>query len=164
LRADAVVVGAGMAPATDWLRGTPVPLHDGVVTDSRCRTDVPGILAAGDCARWWHVGYGGLVRIEHWDTARRHGAAAAAAVLGEGEPFAPLPFFWSDQHGVKFQWVGYAPSWDAVELEHGDEPHAFTARYRSGDRLVAVLGAGQPRAVAAARRELQPTVGRELTT
>jgi NADPH-dependent 2,4-dienoyl-CoA reductase/sulfur reductase-like enzyme len=158
--ADAVVVGAGMLPATDWLRDSPLRLGDGVVTDSTCRTNVPGVLAAGDCARWWHRGYGVAMRVEHWDTAGRHGAAAAAAALGDDTPFAPLPFFWSDQHGVKLQWVGHAPAWDEVQIEDVDPPRAFVARYRRGGRMVATLGAGQPRAVAAARRELR-SVDRE---
>jgi NADPH-dependent 2,4-dienoyl-CoA reductase/sulfur reductase-like enzyme len=153
--ADAVVVGAGMVPATDWLRGSPVRLDDGVITDSACRTEVPGVLAAGDCARWWHPGYRTAMRVEHWDTAARHGAAAAAGALGDAAPFAPLPFFWSDQHGVKLQWVGHAPAWDEVEIDDVDPPRAFVARYRRGGRLVAALAAGQPRALAAARRELK---------
>jgi 3-phenylpropionate/trans-cinnamate dioxygenase ferredoxin reductase subunit len=153
--ADAVVVGAGMRPATRWLDGSPVRVDGGVVTDSACRTGVPGVLAAGDCARWWNPRYGAHMRVEHWDTARRHGTAVAGAALGDETPFAPLPFFWSDQHGVKLQWVGHAPAWDAVEIEDADPPGAFVARYRLGGRLVAAFAAGAPRAIAAARRELQ---------
>jgi NADPH-dependent 2,4-dienoyl-CoA reductase/sulfur reductase-like enzyme len=154
VRAATVLVGAGMRPATRWLTGSPLRLDDGIVTDSACRTDVPGVLAAGDCARWHNPRYGERMRVEHWDTARRHGTAAARAALGDDAPFAPLPFFWSDQHGVKLQWVGYAASWDEVEIEDGDEP-GFVARYRRGGRVVAVFAAGRPRAIAAARRELQ---------
>jgi NADPH-dependent 2,4-dienoyl-CoA reductase/sulfur reductase-like enzyme len=157
LDADAVLVGAGMRPATDWLAGSPIRVDDGIVTDSACRTDAPGVLAAGDCARWWHPGYERLMRVEHWDTARRHGAAAAASALGDGEPFAPLPFFWSDQHGVKLQWVGYAPAWDDIDIEDADDGHGFVARYRLGGRLMGVFAAGQPRAIGAARRELKST-------
>jgi 3-phenylpropionate/trans-cinnamate dioxygenase ferredoxin reductase component len=155
--ADAVVVGAGMRPATGWLAGSGVRVDDGVVTDAACRTDAPGVLAAGDCARWHNARYGRLMRVEHWDTARRHGAAAAAAALGDDMPFAPLPFFWSDQHGVKLQWVGYAPAWDEVEIDDEDPPPGFVARYRLDGRLAAVFAAGRPRALGAARRELQAT-------
>jgi NADPH-dependent 2,4-dienoyl-CoA reductase/sulfur reductase-like enzyme len=155
LSADAVVVGAGMVPATDWLRDSPLRLEDGVVTDAACRTNVPGVLAAGDCARWWHPRYGVSLRIEHWDTAGRHGAAAAGSVLGDDSPFAPLPFFWSDQHGVKLQWVGYAPAWDEVQIDDVDPPRSFSARYLRDGRLLGVLATGQPRVVAAARKELQ---------
>jgi 3-phenylpropionate/trans-cinnamate dioxygenase ferredoxin reductase subunit len=161
VHADTVVVGAGMAPATGWLEDTPLRLDDGIVTDSACRTGVPGVLAAGDCARWWHPGYRESIRVEHWDTAARHGAAAAAAALGDDRPFAPLPFFWSDQHGVKLQWLGYARSWDSVEIEDLDPPRRFSARYHRGGRLAAVLAAGQPRVLAAARRELQQPVSEQ---
>jgi 3-phenylpropionate/trans-cinnamate dioxygenase ferredoxin reductase subunit len=153
LCADAVVVGVGMAPATDWLTDSGLVLDRGIVTDAQCRTSVDTVFAAGDCARWWHPTYERLCRVEHWDTANRHGAAAAKAVLGSATPFTPLPFFWSDQHGVKFQWAGHAPEWDALEVE-GDDPERFSARYYRRGRLVAVLTAGQPRAFAKARAEL----------
>jgi 3-phenylpropionate/trans-cinnamate dioxygenase ferredoxin reductase subunit len=155
--ADAVVVGAGMRPATGWLAGSGVRVDGGIVTDSACRTDVPGILAAGDCARWFNPRYGALMRVEHWDTARRHGAAAAAAALGDDTPFAPLPFFWSDQHGVKLQSVGHAPAWDDVEINETDPAPGFVARYRLDGRLVGVFAAGRPRAIGRARKELQAT-------
>jgi NADPH-dependent 2,4-dienoyl-CoA reductase/sulfur reductase-like enzyme len=96
LWADAVLAGVGMAPEVEWLDGSGVALDDGIVTDATCRTSRPDVLAAGDCARWAHPGYGEHVRIEHWDVAMRHGEAAAAAALGSDEPFAPLPYFWSD--------------------------------------------------------------------
>lgn len=152
---DAVVVGAGMAPAVDWLQDTPLRLDNGLVTDSQCRTEIEGIFAAGDCARWWNPRYQTLIRVEHWDTAGRHGKAAAAAVMEDGAPFDPLPFFWSDQHGVKLQWLGHAPRWDSVEIEETDSPSKFVARYIHDDQLAAVLAVGQPRAIAKARRELQ---------
>lgn len=155
LRSDVVLVGAGMAPATDWLVGSGVELAGGVVTDALCRTVVPDVLAAGDCARWWHPRYGTYLRVEHWDTAGRHGAAAARSALDEGEPFAPVPFFWSTQHGVRLQSVGHIADWDSVEIEDDDPPHSFVARYRRGGRLVAAFAAAQPRAVIAARRELE---------
>ena len=120
--ADAVVVGVGMPPAVEWLEGCGIELDDGIVTDASCRTEAPNVLAAGDCARWWNPRYETLMRVEHWDTAARHGAAAAAAALGHDEPFAPVPFFWSDQHGVKLQSVGYAPDWDELEIEDGPAP------------------------------------------
>ena len=162
LRSDAVVVGVGMTPAVEWLEGCGIELDDGIVTDASCRTEIPNVLAAGDCARWWNPRYETLMRVEHWDTAARHGAAAAAAALGDDEPFAPVPFFWSDQHDVKFQSVGYAPDWDELEIEDGPEPGSFIARYRAGDRLVAAFGAGQAKAIARARKEIQASGRQEV--
>lgn len=153
LTADHVVVGVGMTPETDWLEKSGIELDDGIVTDANCRASLAPVFAAGDCARWWHSRYGELCRVEHWDTANRHGAAAARAVLGERTPFAPLPFFWSDQHGVKFQWAGRAPTWDELRIE-GDSPSRFVARYFLDGDLAGVLAAGQPRVFAGLRREL----------
>lgn len=152
--ADLVLVGVGMRPAIEWLGDAPCVERGVVVTDESCRTSLPDVLAAGDCAAWMHRGYGELLHIQHWDTAARHGAAAAQAVLDRAEAFVPLPFFWSDQHGVKFQLVGRADGHNRVELEDLDPPRAFVARYYRDDELRGVLAAGQPRAIAAARREL----------
>jgi 3-phenylpropionate/trans-cinnamate dioxygenase ferredoxin reductase subunit len=154
LHADTVLVGAGMAPDVGWLAGSGVVADDGILTAPQCRTSAPDVLAAGDCARWWHRDHATLLRVEHWDTAARHGAAAARSALGDHEPFSPVPFFWSVQHGVRLQWVGHAVEGDEVVVEDG-ESGAFVAWYRRAGRLVAAFAAGAPRAVAAARRELQ---------
>lgn len=153
LSADAVVVGVGMAPATDWLTGSGLELDHGIVTDASCRTSVDSVFAAGDCARWWHPAYESLCRVEHWDTAGRHGTAVAKTVLGSAEPFMPLPFVWSDQHGVKLQWAGRAAGWDDVRVE-GDDPARFVARYYRSGQLIGVFVSGQPREFAKARKEL----------
>ena len=155
LQADSALVGTGMAPATGWLEGSGLELDGGVVTDALCRTNAPGVLAAGDCARWWNPRYGELMRVEHWDTARRHGTAAAHAALGDGQPFAPVPYFWSFQHGVRFQWIGRPAGWDSVEIEEDGAPWRFVARYTRAGRLLAVLAAGAPRAIVQARDELE---------
>jgi NADPH-dependent 2,4-dienoyl-CoA reductase/sulfur reductase-like enzyme len=160
LRADAVLVGVGMTPATDWLAGSPVTLDRGVVTNEYCETTVPGVFAAGDCARWLNPLYGELMQVAHWDTACRHGEAAAANVLDAQTPFAPLPFFWSEQHGVHIRYAGYAPAWHRVELDGLDE-RDWTARYFYDDRLVAVCAANQPREFATARRELNDQLRKE---
>jgi NADPH-dependent 2,4-dienoyl-CoA reductase/sulfur reductase-like enzyme len=157
LVSDEVVVGAGMVPAADWLQGSRVHFDRGIITDALCRTSAPDVYAAGDCTRWYHRVYEELVHVEHWDVAARHGAAAARAALGDGEPFTPIPFFWSFQYGVRFQWVGAPFGWDAVQIEDDDSPRSFVARYLRGDRLMALFAAGDPRAVVMARRELQST-------
>jgi NADPH-dependent 2,4-dienoyl-CoA reductase/sulfur reductase-like enzyme len=153
LEADEVVVAVGMRPNTDWLHGSGIVLDGGVVTDANCRTSADAVFAAGDCARWWHPGYGAFSQVEHWDTANRHGAAIASALLGEPQAFAPLPFFWSDQHGVKFQFAGRPSSFEDVRVEESG-PQGFAARYFVHGELTAVLAANQSRVFAQTRREL----------
>lgn len=154
---DALVVGAGMLPNLAWLRGSGVEVDGGVITDELCQTNVPGVLAAGDCARWWNPRYEQWMQVEHWDTAGRHGAAAARSALGRGEGFDPVPFFWSNLRGTRLQSVGNLAAWDEVQLA-GSSPHSFVARYFRNERMVAAFAAGNAGAIRTAKRDLEEEV------
>jgi NADPH-dependent 2,4-dienoyl-CoA reductase/sulfur reductase-like enzyme len=119
--ADVVVVGIGAIPATDWLASSGLELGDGVICDATCATRAPGVVAAGDVARWYHEGYRESLRIEHWTNAVEQADAAAARLLdGPGTPpFAPIPFVWSDQYDLKIQAAGRIAPDDEVFVAHG---------------------------------------------
>ena len=72
-------------------------VDDGIVVDERLRSSVPTIFAAGDVANAFHPRYGRHIRVEHWANALNQGPAAARSMLGAGEPYARLPYFYSDQ-------------------------------------------------------------------
>ncbi|MXZ30211.1 MAG: oxidoreductase, partial [Acidimicrobiia bacterium] len=108
LEADVVVVGVGVVPNTDWLASSGLEIDDGVVCDETCLA-APGVVAAGDVARWPNRLFGESMRVEHWDNAVEQGMAAARRLLAAGgatEPFAPVPWFWSDQYDRKIQLAG----------------------------------------------------------
>ena len=155
--ADVVVVGVGVAPATAWLESSGLELNDGVVCDERCRAG-PGVYVAGDVARWTNPLFGESMRVEHWTNAAEQGQAAAENLLageGRGTPFAPVPFFWSDQYDVKIQFVGRSRPGDDVEVVDGSlEAHRFVALYGREGRFVGCLGFSRPRLVMAYRRLL----------
>src|SRR3712207_9119656 len=65
---------------------------------SLLRASAPGVFAAGDVANAWRPRYGRRVRVEHWANALEQGPAAARSMLGRGEPFDELPYFFSDQY------------------------------------------------------------------
>ena len=139
--ADTVVVGVGVAPATGWLESSGLDLRDGVVCDARCQA-APGIVAAGDVARWYHEGYGADVRVEHWTNASEQGAAAATTLLrgADAPAYRPVPYFWSDQYGTKLQFIGHNQPGDLVEVVEGSpEEGRFVATYTRGGRTTAVL-------------------------
>jgi 3-phenylpropionate/trans-cinnamate dioxygenase ferredoxin reductase subunit len=152
LDVDLVVVGIGVSPNTDWLAGSELAVQDGVVCDASCRV-APGIVAAGDVARWPNERFGQDMRVEHWDNAVEMGAHAARTLLADldgrrGEPFAPVPWFWSDQYDRKVQLAGLAGAGDAVEVVSGSfDDRRFVAFYGRHDRLVGVLGMNHPAAV-----------------
>jgi hypothetical protein len=156
--ADVVVVGIGVAPETGWLHGSGLTLEDGVVCDATCAA-APGVVAAGDVARWPHPRYG-TIRVEHWDNAIEQGEHAARTLLahlagGEGEPFAPVPWFWSDQFDRKLQVAGRAMAGSVVEVVDGSvDDRRFAATYTLDGEVVAVLGMNMPAAIARWRNEL----------
>ena len=163
LPADVVVVGIGAEPNTQWLEGSGLELGSGVLCDAMGRTNVPGIVAVGDCAAWFDQAAGAHRRIEHWTCALERAALAVEALLNPDA--APKPakphYFWSDQYGVKLQFAGHAAGYDRLEIEAGDAlTHSCVAVYYRGDVPVAVLGMNQPRLFTKWRRILAaPPVG-----
>lgn len=155
LAADLVVVGIGARPETDWLAGSGLALRDGVVCDARCRA-APGIVAAGDVARWPHPRWGEL-RIEHWTNAVEQGAAAAAALL-EGDaapPFAPVPYVWSDQYGLKLFVAGRPRPGDTVRVIEGSlAERRFVALFGREGQLSGAAAIGPARRFLPWRRAL----------
>ena len=160
---DHVLVGVGVAPATRWLAGSGLD-PAGVLVDESGRSDVPGVYAAGDAARPYDPALGRHVRTEHWEAAARQGAAAARAMLGL-EP-APLPpaSFWSDQYGVRVQYVGHAREADRVVIDGDPDARDFQAEFTRAGATVAVLLAGRPRALPDARRRVQAGLESALPT
>ncbi|MFF0428032.1 NAD(P)/FAD-dependent oxidoreductase [Streptomyces sp. NPDC004520] len=147
--ADTVVVGVGARPCVEWLEGSGVALDNGVTCGADGRTSLAGVVAVGDCANWYDPHTGSQRRVEHWTGALERPAAAVAALLAHGatEPGVPRPpYFWSDQYGVKIQFVGHAAGADSVTVEEGaTDERSFLAVYRRSGMPVAVLGMNQPR-------------------
>lgn len=148
---DVVLVGIGVTPNVELAKEAAIACDDGIVVDALCRTSAPGIYAAGDCARRADPITGEQLRVEHWDNAAEQGPAAARAMLGRTEPFAHVPWFWSDQYDISIQMSGHPSRWDRIvrrgSLEDGDG----LACYLDGPVLRAVLGIGRNRDVRAGR-------------
>ncbi|MGW1607958.1 NAD(P)/FAD-dependent oxidoreductase [Streptomyces sp. NPDC002285] len=158
LPADIVVVGVGARPCVQWLDGSGVELDNGVKCGADGRTSLAGVVAVGDCANWYDPRTGFHRRVEHWTGARERPDAAVATLLAGGAvaPGVPRPpYFWSDQYGVKIQFVGHAAGADSVTVEAGaaDDRDVLAVYRRAGDP-VAVLGMNQPRLFTRWRKQL----------
>jgi len=161
LDAERVVVGIGVVPATGWLEGSGLTLDNGVVCDATLSAG-PGVVAAGDIARWPSARAGRLVRVEHWDHAVGSGEAAARRLLGGPDvpAFDPVPWFWSDQYDTKIQLVGFAsPAGGSPgdgttlhqEVVGSLDDDRFAVVYGRSGVATAVLGVSRPRHVAMLR-------------
>ncbi|GAA4044738.1 FAD-dependent oxidoreductase [Arthrobacter methylotrophus] len=163
--ADVVLLGIGAVPNVGWLAGSGVELDDGVTCDSMGRTNVPGVVAVGDCAAWFDARSGRHHRVEHWSDAQERAALAVTGLLDHSAAPLPLnvPYFWSDQYGVKLQFAGHARDAERVEIEAGAlEDHSFLAVYYRGDEPVGVLGVNQPRLFTRWRRQLNASTTQPL--
>jgi NADPH-dependent 2,4-dienoyl-CoA reductase/sulfur reductase-like enzyme len=129
-----------------------------VWTDAAGATNVPQVVAAGDCA-FSHCDHAGTaLRHEHWTNAVRQPLAAAATLLG-ATPARPTaaPYFWSDQYGCRLQFAGHRLPDDLVEIIDGDPAdRRFVAGYRRHGELVAVFAMNQPKLFGRWRRQLSP--------
>jgi len=155
---DVLIVAVGVAPETRWLEGSGLVLDDGVVCDETLLA-APGIVAAGDVARWPNPAFDGeVMRIEHWTNAAEQGVYVGQRLLqgdrGETpEPFAPIPFVWSDQYDVKIQVAGRFSGQDRMEVAHGSlDADRFVAIFERGGRISGVLGFSEARRVMQYRR------------
>ena len=149
---DVAVIGVGVAPNTAFLEGSGLDLQNGVLTDEFCRSNAPDVFAAGDVANWWHPTWQERLRLEHYDNAIDQGTAVAKNMLGKGEPYAPVPHFWSDQYDLSLQYLGYASRWDEIAIRGKPSDHSFSAFYLADGRVRACLSVNRFRDQKAARR------------
>jgi 3-phenylpropionate/trans-cinnamate dioxygenase ferredoxin reductase subunit len=161
LPADLVVAGVGVRPNVALAQACGLAVDDGIVVDAHLRTTDPAIYAVGDCARFSSVVTGGRLRLESVQNAMDQASCAAAAILGSAEPYAEVPWFWSDQYSIKLQIAGLAHGADR-EVVVGDVAGGrFSVFCFAGQRLLAVESLNRPVDFVMARRLLSS--GEQLT-
>jgi 3-phenylpropionate/trans-cinnamate dioxygenase ferredoxin reductase component len=146
LEADLVVMGTGAVPDVMLARSAGLELGEtgGIACSSVLETSASNVWAAGDACEYESVVHGRRLRIEHWEVARAQGAFVAAAIMGSGEPFAEIPYFWSDlADWCTFEYVGPAAQWDEEVVRGSVEDGSFTIFYLDGGRVAAALTVGR---------------------
>lgn len=155
---DFVVVGIGIDPETGLVEGTGIEVGNGIIVDEHCRTNVDGVFAAGDVANFPNPILGERLRLEHWANAQNQGVAAAKAMLGSEEPYADVPWFWSDQYDLNLQYVGYASSWDHIAIRGSVPERRFTAFYVKDGCLRAAMTLNRARDIRPSRELIRARV------
>jgi NADPH-dependent 2,4-dienoyl-CoA reductase/sulfur reductase-like enzyme len=155
LAADTVVMGVGVAPETELAAQAGLAIDRGVKVDPYLQTSAAEIFAAGDIARWPDPHSGALIRVEHWTVAQRQGQTAARNMLGAGERFLAVPYFWSAHFDVTISYVGHAETWDRIAIDGDPKAYDCRAEYWQGDRRLAVATVNRDRASLQAEAEME---------
>lgn len=152
LQVDAVVVGIGIAPATELAEAAGLEIENGIRVDDFGRSSDPAIWAAGDCASFPYRG--GRIRLESVQNAIDQAENVAANMLGAETPYRPTPWFWSDQYETKLQIAGLNAGHDRVVARQGRDGAASFWYYR-GDELLAVDAMNDARAYMVGKRLIE---------
>src|SRR5713226_4639502 len=139
LAADEVLVGIGAVPNSELAVKADLAVDDGILVDAHGRTSDPHIFAAGDVTRHFNPLLGRRIRLEAWQNAQNQAIAVAKVMAGGAEPYAELPWFWSDQYDVNLQTAGAPERWDELVWRGRAEDGRFTLFYL--DRGIPVGGA-----------------------
>jgi 3-phenylpropionate/trans-cinnamate dioxygenase ferredoxin reductase subunit len=134
---EVVLVGIGVAPRVELAESAGLQIDNGLPVDERLESAAPGVFAAGDIANAEHPFYGRRIRVEHWDNAGEQGKAAARNMLGRGEAYDRIPYFFSDQYDVGMEYAGHALSWDRIVVRGDVASREFVAFWVEGEAVVA---------------------------
>lgn len=157
LPADVVVVGIGVVPNVEWLAGSGLQIDNGIVCDRYLCAGVDRVFAAGDAALVDHGWLGHRQRGEQWTTAADQGRLAAFNLLKGPQlqrPFETMPYFWSDQYGIRIQSAGWTSSGEATPLVGSAGTEPFVGLYLRNGLAVGAIAANAPRQFAKIRKIL----------
>jgi 3-phenylpropionate/trans-cinnamate dioxygenase ferredoxin reductase subunit len=144
LPADLVITGVGVEPRTELAEVAGLAVGNGIEVDATFETSTPGIFAVGDVAAVWHPFFEQRLRVEHISNARNQAQAAAALMLGGGQPYEKLPSFYSDQYDISMQYTGHGAPDDEVVIRGRLDERQFTGFLLRDGRVVAAVTIGKP--------------------
>jgi NADPH-dependent 2,4-dienoyl-CoA reductase/sulfur reductase-like enzyme len=106
IKSDIVIVGIGIAPAAELAKKAGLSVGNGIIVNEQLQASDPLVYAGGDNAFFPYQALGKQVRIEHWDNALNQGKQAGRNMAGAHEPFAYMPYFFSDLFEFGYEAVG----------------------------------------------------------
>jgi 3-phenylpropionate/trans-cinnamate dioxygenase ferredoxin reductase component len=139
LPAEMVIVGIGIVPAVEPLLAAGAAGSNGVDVDQFCRTSLDDVYAVGDCAA--HVNRfaaGARIRLESVQNANDQATTAARDIAGQSQAYDAVPWFWSNQFGLRLQTVGLSTGYDELVVRGDMAARSFSVLYLRGGELIAL--------------------------
>lgn len=144
---DFAVAAVGAVMQRELLRNTPIEAENAILTDAHCRTNVPNIFAAGDCAAIFDPLFGKHRILDHWDHALVAGALAGRNMAGKPEAYAGVNHFFSDIFELTLNGWGEARQVDrrlvrTAGASNGSPPDIIEFGLAADGRITQVLALG----------------------
>jgi len=144
IAAQLVLVGIGVVPDIELAQSAGLKIGNGIAVDPQMRSSEPQILAIGDGASFRHAATGTDVRLESVQNATDQAKLAARTLTGHEEPYASVPWFWSDIGDMKLQMVGLTSGSDQVVASGEPADNKFSLFHYRGGRLAAIESVNRP--------------------
>ncbi|WP_417457725.1 NAD(P)/FAD-dependent oxidoreductase [Kordiimonas sp.] len=136
--ADMVVAGIGLIANTDLAEGAGLETTPaGITVNATCQTSDPDIYAVGDVTWHHNTHYDRWLRLESVQNAVDQAKVAISHIMGEDEPYDALPWFWSDQYGLKLQIAGLSEGYDTLVTRGSPEERSTAFFYLKEGRMLA---------------------------
>ena len=145
IAADLVIIGAGIVPNVELAADAGLEVDNGIVVDDRCRTSDTNIFAVGDCTSHPNSIYGRRLRLESVHNALEQAKVAASNICGDDLQYSQVPWFWSDQYGLKLQIAGLSDGYDQAVLRGNVDENSFACLYSREGVLIAVDAINAPK-------------------
>jgi 3-phenylpropionate/trans-cinnamate dioxygenase ferredoxin reductase subunit len=137
--ADLVIVGIGIVPSVEPLLAAGARGGNGVLVDEQCRTSLPDVYAAGDCALHANrFADGAAIRLESVQNANDQASVAVKTILGQQVSYDAVPWFWSNQYDLRLQTVGLSIGNDRVVVRGDPATRSFSLIYLREGRVIAL--------------------------
>jgi 3-phenylpropionate/trans-cinnamate dioxygenase ferredoxin reductase subunit len=151
---SAVLIGIGVLPNAELAADSGIATDNGIVVDEFGRTSDDSVFAAGDVASQ-PAGKDMRIRHESWANAQNHAITVAKAMLDQGEPFADIPYFWSDQYELNLQMIGTLADHDEAVLRGSLDTDQFIRLYLREKRIVGAIGVNSAQDISIVKRLMQ---------
>lgn len=144
---DALAYGVGLDFYLEPARNCGVEIREGIVTDQRMRTSVPGIYAAGDIAFFYDLMVERHHQIGTWDNAAGHGRVAARNMAGGEEDYLDVPTYTTTLFGTSMAVLGITDGLPGLEsvTDFSYEKCYYRRLFFYNDRLVGAVLIGPPK-------------------
>ncbi|XP_051258027.1 apoptosis-inducing factor 3 [Dicentrarchus labrax] len=155
--ADVLIVGIGVKPNSEFLRGSKIQMdsRNFVTVDKYMRTNVPGVFCGGDLATFpLAMAKNQLVNIGHWQMAQAHGRIAALNMLDKQSELSSVPFYWTVLLGTTIRYAGYGEGYTEIVLKGKLEDKKFLAFYIKDNEVIAAAGLNYDPGVSAVAERL----------